>query len=60
MVPVTSPSSAAELESGMRERARIQTPQSRIFDYVAESVERDAQQATRLLEAWIGTSGEEA
>jgi flagellar M-ring protein FliF len=39
---------------------RTRGPNSRdaIFDYVAESVRRDAAQSTRLLEAWIGTSGE--
>lgn len=33
--------------------------QNRIFEYVADSVERDAAQATRLLEAWIGTTNGE-
>ena len=39
---------------------KVRTPNSRdaIFDYVAESIRRDAAQSTRLIEAWIGPSGE--
>jgi flagellar M-ring protein FliF len=49
-----------EAERMLPREPKIRTPSSRdaIFDYVAESVRRDATQSTRLLEAWIGPSGE--
>jgi flagellar M-ring protein FliF len=49
---------AERLERPKEPRVRIPTSRDGIFDYVAESVRRDAVQSTRLLEAWIGTSGE--
>ena len=39
-------------------RVRLPTERDAVFDYVADSVRRDAAQSTRLLEAWIGPSGE--
>ncbi len=67
MLPAPAPAglTVAELAAPEPEPARIETrpaprlkanSQNRIFEYVAESVERDAAQATRLLESWIGTS----
>jgi flagellar M-ring protein FliF len=47
-----------KLERPKEPRVRVPSSRDGIFDYVAESVRRDATQSTRLLEAWIGTSGE--
>jgi len=46
------------IEQPVNVRTRVPSSRDAIFDYVAESVRRDAAQSTRLLEAWIGTSGE--
>ncbi|NYF80339.1 flagellar basal-body MS-ring/collar protein FliF [Granulicella arctica] len=46
------------IEQLMEPRVRVLGPRDAIYDYVAASVRRDAAQSTRLLEAWIGTSGE--
>jgi flagellar M-ring protein FliF len=39
---------------------RLPSGRGHVFDYVAESVEREPAQATRLLESWIGTAETEA
>ncbi len=48
-----------EITNGIR-MPRLRTPSERdaVYAYVADSVRRDASQSTRLLEAWIGPSGE--
>jgi flagellar M-ring protein FliF len=46
------------LERSREPKLRVPSSRDGIYDYVAESVRRDATQSTRLLEAWIGTSGE--
>ncbi|WP_263385402.1 flagellar basal-body MS-ring/collar protein FliF [Granulicella arctica] len=50
----------SDFERMLPREARSKTPTLRdgIYDYVAESVRRDSAQSTRLVEAWIGTSGE--
>lgn len=46
------------LERLKEPKLRIPSSRDGMIDYVAESVRQDAAQSTRLLEAWIGTSGE--
>ncbi len=58
-VPAEAIKKEPERPALLREpRFRVPSSRDGIFDYVAESVRRDATQSTRLLEAWIGNSGE--
>jgi flagellar M-ring protein FliF len=55
------------METAMAEETLLSRPRSKtyqlqqgIFEHVSEHIRRDPAQSTRLLEAWIGSSGEKS